>query len=1190
MYAFTSDGGRYVLVASRGPDGSEPKTAVHSSQLLCWSGGSTSSSLPATQDPSSVILAARAKAPIVHTAASPYKDGPLPLDWQELAAACGSGGGGGGGGSGGRAASSFATVPLMHGREALGAVLIAAPGGRDGGALAAMDANALQALGLALSLYTVADSADAVLWLAGCLWNLLDAATLQQAVSDLCGGVAEYISMKFMLQCSIQATLLAEPESQLACMVHGSSHVPSMSEPGLASQPGGLPNSALNSLRGRSQTHRRSQLTGVRRILAETASASVSGLDSPKGSRSVGRSTSGLAAAAAAANAVGAVARASYGGAEELEGGPEASRSSQSQQSHAFCMPEQRVLRARTFKLAATLFQKLVADGGAPRGVVVEDCARHVQDVHKPTRDVSMLIQSAGARCLVLTGTSLSNGATLGLYLCFASRMPLRLLNAVHVAAYELLSEALRPCVDAKICGELQHEFDILKAGVPGVYLATTTAATVSTSGIHPRISNAGLASPAGTGAGGGGSGSGPPTGPALLTSPTGGGERALASPVVRAASSTAAAGLSPSRRASQPTLGPTRSMKSPLSFRVSRPSSTSSNFLGGVATSPGLIAQQCEEANGPGSLMGGGAGPSTASHSRFGTAEAGTVGGTSMMGGFSSRGGGMAPGTLAQVAKLDVDDSIFESAQDSGSFLDGLMQGTASLGMGLGMGLGMVPGGGGGAYGAQPLPIRASSLIRVQELDASTAIRNQMGVLVSSFQASLQDSQLDRLMGGRSSTGGGGDDLDQLQLVSLLGRGGNGIVLRGLLAQVAVAVKLIGMPDPEPANENNTRNGGSSQPSTPGGGGGGGRSHGGIKSPAGGGRSHGGNKSPAGGGAGKDGSKDGDEVGGGGGGGGSGGADGLDISPSEALSRRRELARGAMELAVLTTTSHPCLVQVFSYYTNVVLEEGGAGPTGDETYTLRRYSPQEEAARCPSGAPPPMVFTAVCMEWCDQGSMHDAIGTGRYHRVVDQGPGREPSCVLDMEAIYLTLLEVAMSLRYLHARRIIHRDVKPGNVLLKSAAAPVAAEGDTRGYNAKLADFGFAMQLDQTEGDKAFVVPDQACGSVPYMAPETFRSGSRLDGSVDVYAFGIVMWEAVAGGEQPYTGVPNKDIPREVYRGRRPGFRPDVPYAYRQLAQACWAAQPSKRPTAAQLVTALKYNLQLLTSASQQQQHQQGR
>ncbi|KAG2445419.1 hypothetical protein HXX76_000041 [Chlamydomonas incerta] len=1129
MYAFTSDGSRYVLVASRGPDGSEPKTGVHSSQLLCWSGGSSSSSLPQTQDPTSVILAARAKAPILHTAASAYKDGPLPPDWQELAAS----------GSGARA---FATVPLMHGREALGAVLIAAPGGRDGGALAAMDASSLQALGLALSLYTVADSADTVSWLAGCLWNLLDSATLQQAVGDLCAGVAEYITMKFMVQCSIQATLLAEPESQVACMVHGSSHAPSMSEPGLGpgSQPGAAPggaSSAPNSLRGRSQTHRRSQLTGVRRILAETgASASVSGMDSPKGSRSMGRSTSGLAAAAAA-NAAGSMARASYGGAEELEG--EAMRSSQSHHSHAFCMPEQRVLRARTFKLAATLFQKLVADGGAPRGVVVDDCARHVQDVHKPTRDVSMLIQSAGARCLVLTGTALSNGATLGLYICFGARMPLRLLNAVHVAAYELLSEALRPCVDAKVCGELQHEFDILKAGVPGVYLATTTTAAVSTSGIDPRISTAGLASPGGGGAA---------TGPAALTSPTG--DRALASPVIRAASSTAAGlGLSPSRRASQPALGPTRSMKSPLSFRVSRPSSTSStNFLGGVATSPGLIAQQCEEANGPGSLTAGGAGPSTTSYSRFGAAEAGNVGGTSVLG-FSSRGGGMAPGTLAQVAKLDVDDAIFESAQDSGSFLDSLMQGTPSLGLGLAAG--------GGALGNQPLPIRASSLIRVQELDASTAIRNQMSVLVSSFQASLQDSQLERLMGGRDSTtgGGGGDDLDQLQLVSLLGRGGNGIVLRGLLAQVAVAVKLIGMPDPEPGNGNGGA-AGSSAPGTPGA-----RALGGAaKSPAGGAAAAAAATAAT--------AKD--KV---------GEVDhNADISPSEALSRRRELARGAMELAVLTTTSHPCLVQVFSYYTNVVLEEGGAGPTGDETYTLRRFSHQEDAARSPSGAPPPMVFTAVCMEWCDQGSMHDAIGTGRYHRE-QQAVGREPAYVLDMEAIYLTLLEVAMSLRYLHARRIIHRDVKPGNVLLKSAAAPVAAEGDSRGYNAKLADFGFAMQLDQTENDKAFVIPDQACGSVPYMAPETFRSGSRLDGSVDVYAFGVVMWEAVSGGEQPYTGVPNKDIPREVYRGRRPTFRPDVPYAYRQLAQACWAAQPSKRPTAAQLVTALKYNLQLLNS-----------
>ncbi|KAG2498507.1 hypothetical protein HYH03_003758 [Edaphochlamys debaryana] len=1090
-----------------------------SSQLLCWS-GSQASGLPTNHEHTSITLVAKSKMPLLHTTSSPYKDGPLPSDWLELQSSSD--------------ARAFATVPLMHGREARGAVLLAAPlvssspspsggGGRDASGtgssvLAGLDAPALAAIGLALSLYCVAESADSVTWLASTLWSLLDSTSLQQMLAELCTGVSDFIGNRFMMAAGVQACILAEPESGIAAMVHGSTTVPSMSEAG---GPPSLqsPSSAPGSGRGgvsRSYS-RRAQMSGVRRILAETGgSESQSGAKPPISATRANRSASGLSAMAAA-NAV-AAANASCTDGEEVD----APMRAISQQSAAFCMPEQRVLRARTFKMAATMFQQLVEDSGAPRGMVLDDCARHVQDVHKPTRDISMLIQSAAARSLVLTGITLSNGATLGVYVCFSARMPLRLLNAMHVATYELLQEALRPCLDNKICGELSHEFDILKAGVPGIYLATTTQGPAQTSGAHAHI---------------------------------GGAHGLSCSGLAQRAASTSNA---PSRRVSQPQLSG-RSMKSPLSAaRNERPNSASLGgmFNGAFATTPGQMFGA--EDGAPVSNSGA---PSTGNGPRMLVTQ------------VSGRGGAFAPGTLAAVARLDVDDALLASGYDSGTVLNNALMESLNN---VQLTFNSPHAGGGSQAGNPPLPMRASSLIRVQEVDGSTAIRNQMGVLVSSFQASLQDTHLERLMEGRNSVSN--DDLDQLQLVSLLGRGGNGIVLRGLLAQVAVAVKLIGMPDPEPSTPPATgrRPNSITGPNSP--------SHralqraksqtrhapgSGRDSPTTVATAHNGNGTGNGNGA---------MVGNGNVGAPDDGAP--DLSPSEQLSRRRELARGAMELAVLSTTSHPCLVQVFSYYTNVVLEESGAGPSGEETYSLRRFSPAEDLQQRP-GATPPMIFTAVCMEWCDQGSLHDAIGTGRLHRIVEGGGSS--TYVIDMEAIYLTLLEVAMALRYLHARRIVHRDVKPGNVLLKSAAAPAAADGDTRGYNAKLADFGFALQMDQVEGDRAFVIPDQACGSVPYMAPETFRSGSKLDGAVDIYSMGIVMWEAVSGGEQPYTGVPNKDIPREVYRGRRPAFRPEVPYAYRSLAQACWAAQPSKRPTATQLVSALKYNLQVLTQQRNQ-------
>ena len=104
---------------------------------------------------------------------------------------------------------------------------------------------------------------------------------------------------------------------------------------------------------------------------------------------------------------------------------------------------------------------------------------------------------------------------------------------------------------------------------------------------------------------------------------------------------------------------------------------------------------------------------------------------------------------------------------------------------------------------------------------------------------------------------------------------------------------------------------------------------------------------------------------------------------------------------------------------------------------------------------------------------------------------------------------EVAEALAYAHTRGIIHRDIKPGNILLQSGHALVA-------------DFGIARALG-AEGE-ALTKTGLAVGTPQYMAPEQATGEREVDGRADIYALGAVMYEMVAG-EPPFTGPTARSI-----------------------------------------------------------------
>jgi eukaryotic-like serine/threonine-protein kinase len=152
-------------------------------------------------------------------------------------------------------------------------------------------------------------------------------------------------------------------------------------------------------------------------------------------------------------------------------------------------------------------------------------------------------------------------------------------------------------------------------------------------------------------------------------------------------------------------------------------------------------------------------------------------------------------------------------------------------------------------------------------------------------------------------------------------------------------------------------------------------------------------------------------------------------------------------------------------------------------------------------------------------------------------------------------LRDVAKALAYAHAHGVVHRDIKPDNVLLSSGSATVT-------------DFGIAKAIsaarDGTGAPNATLTQaGMAIGTPAYMAPEQAAGDPRLDHRADIYSFGAMAYEVLAG-RQVFAGLaPARQIvahlsetPRDVRE-----LRPDIPPALATLVMQCLLKEPGERP-----------------------------
>ena len=179
----------------------------------------------------------------------------------------------------------------------------------------------------------------------------------------------------------------------------------------------------------------------------------------------------------------------------------------------------------------------------------------------------------------------------------------------------------------------------------------------------------------------------------------------------------------------------------------------------------------------------------------------------------------------------------------------------------------------------------------------------------------------------------------------------------------------------------------------------------------------------------------------------------------------------------------------------------------------------------------------------------------GSAFLVMELVPGEPLSSILERQhtlppdRVLDVVAQTALALHAAHAAGLVHRDIKPGNLL-------VTPDG-----RVKITDFGIARITDQVP----LTATGQVMGTVQYLSPEQ-ASGQSASPATDVYSLGIVAYEALAG-HRPFTGESQVAIAMAQINDTAPDLPHSVPEPIRRLVFACIAKAPSDRPTTAALL-----------------------
>jgi len=179
----------------------------------------------------------------------------------------------------------------------------------------------------------------------------------------------------------------------------------------------------------------------------------------------------------------------------------------------------------------------------------------------------------------------------------------------------------------------------------------------------------------------------------------------------------------------------------------------------------------------------------------------------------------------------------------------------------------------------------------------------------------------------------------------------------------------------------------------------------------------------------------------------------------------------------------------------------------------------------------------------------------GSAFLVMELVPGEALSTVLERDGALSAdktldiVAQTASALQAAHAAGLVHRDIKPGNLLI------------TPDGRVKITDFGIARIADQVP----LTATGQVMGTVQYLSPEQ-ASGHPASPATDTYSLGIVAYESLAG-RRPFTGESQVAIAMAQINEQPPPLPPTVPIPVQNLVMAMIAKKPSDRPSSSATV-----------------------